>query len=138
LFEFLEKRKIWLVYIPLSIYWIILLIATSLPIDQLPSIGISDKINHFLAFFILAILLNLTITFQRKNYFLFDHSLILTFTVCVLYGAFDEIHQMWIPGRYSELLDWLADGIGALAGVLFLNFLMNKFDYKREFSRELN
>jgi VanZ family protein len=138
LFEFLEKRKIWLVYIPLGTYWIVLFIATSLPINQLPSIGISDKINHFLAFFILAILLNLTLTFQRKNYFLFDHASILTIAVCFLYGAFDEIHQMWVPGRYSELLDWLADGIGALAGVLFINFLMNNLRYKREFSRELN
>jgi VanZ family protein len=45
---------------------------------------------------------------------------------------------MWVPGRYSELLDWLADGIGAFAGLLFLNFLMNKLRYKRDFSREIN
>lgn len=134
MFEFLEKRKIWLVYIPLGIYWIILFTATSIPIDQLPSLGLSDKINHFVAFFILAVLLFLTLKYQRKNYYLFSKASLIAFIICLIYGAIDEIHQMWIPGRYAEMLDWLADGFGALAGVLVVSYLMNRLKYQAEFN----
>lgn len=134
MFEFLEKRKIWLVYIPLGIYWIILFTATSIPIDQLPSLGLSDKINHFVAFFILAVLLFLTLKYQRKNYYLFNNASLIAFIVSLIYGAIDEIHQMWIPGRYAEMLDWLADGFGALAGVLVVSYLMNRLKYQAEFN----
>lgn len=135
MFEFLEKRKIWLVYIPLGVYWISLFTATSIPITQLPSLGLSDKINHFLAFFILAVLLFLTLKYQRKNYYLFNKASLIAFIICLAYGAIDEIHQMWIPGRYAEMLDWLADGFGALAGVLVISYLMNKLKYKAEFNK---
>lgn len=36
-----------------------------------------------------------------------------------LYGAVDEWHQSWVPGRSSDSWDWLADtaGAGLLAGL---------------------
>ncbi|HEX7004215.1 MAG TPA: VanZ family protein [Trueperaceae bacterium] len=37
--------------------------------------------------------------------------------VTALYGVTDEIHQMFVPGRNPELLDLLADLVGAVAGV---------------------
>jgi len=36
----------------------------------------------------------------------------------VLYGASDELHQWFVPGRSSDLRDLLADTLGVLAGVL--------------------
>ena len=46
--------------------------------------------------------------------------------VCVLivciaaacYGASDEIHQMFVPGRDASVYDWIADCTGALAASL--------------------
>jgi len=31
-------------------------------------------------------------------------------------GAFDEVHQNWIPGRSMEFIDWVADFAGGTAG----------------------
>ncbi|HEY5995849.1 MAG TPA: VanZ family protein [Candidatus Deferrimicrobiaceae bacterium] len=32
------------------------------------------------------------------------------------FGAFDEIHQRFIPGRSMDILDWTADVAGGMAG----------------------
>ena len=133
MFKFLEKRKVWLVYVPLIIYWIILFTATTLPGPQLPDIHLGDKIAHFSAFFILAVLLNLTLIFQRKSHFLFKYATLVTIIICFVYGAIDEIHQMIIPGRYADIRDWFADSIGVVIGVLILNFVKNLFNYKVKF-----
>lgn len=133
MFKYLEKHKLWLVYIPLIVYWIILFTATTLPGPQLPDIHIGDKIEHFSAFFILAVLLNLTLIFQKKSYFLFKYAKLVTIIICFLYGAIDELHQMIIPGRYADIRDWLADSTGVLIGVLILNFVKFLFNYKVKF-----
>ena len=134
MFEFLEKRKIWMVYIPLTIYWLILFVATSIPVDRLPSLGLTDKLNHFVAYFVLALLLNLTLIFQRKSRFLFEKAPYATGVICLLYGAFDELHQMFIPGRFAETLDWLANLSGAMVGIAIIYFLIYKLNYKLEFN----
>ena len=52
-----------------------------------------------------------------------------TFTVIIasIYGMFDEIHQMFVPGRSAEFLDWLADFGGSLVAVLITSYLIKKF-----------
>ena len=134
MFKYLEKRKVWLVYIPLTIYWLLLFTATSLPVQRLPSIGFSDKINHFLAYFILAVLVNLTLIYQRKSRFLFNKASLVTIFIGLLYGAFDELHQILIHGRFAETLDWIADGIGTFIGVLVVYYLIGRFKYRLEFN----
>jgi len=133
LFEFLEKRKVWLVYTPLVIYWMILFTATSLPAPDLPKIGISDKVAHLTAFFCLAILLNLTLMYQRKSKLFYENASLITLIICLFYAGVDELHQMLIPGRSAELLDWLADGAGAFLGILMVKFLVNRFKYRSIF-----
>ena len=135
MFEFLEKRKVWLVYVPLTIYWLVLFTATTIPVERLPSVGFSDKINHFLAYFVLAVLVYLTLIYQRKSKYLFDKAAIATIVIGLFYGAVDELHQMLIPGRFAETWDWVADALGTLAGVAVISFLINKLKYRLEFNR---
>jgi len=133
LFNYLEKRKVWLVYVPLVFYWIVLFTATTLPGKDLPDLGFSDKIQHFSAFFVLAVLLNLALIYQRKSYFLFKNASIATIIITLSYGAFDEIHQLFISGRYADIRDWLADSAGVIIGILLLNLLKNILNYKINF-----
>jgi VanZ family protein len=35
-----------------------------------------------------------------------------------VYGASDEFHQRFVPGRTADVLDWLADSLGACAFVI--------------------
>lgn len=35
-----------------------------------------------------------------------------------VYGAVDEFHQRFVPGRVCDLRDWIADTVGALVGAL--------------------
>lgn len=44
-------------------------------------------------------------------------TLLIALAVAAL-GAVDEWHQRWVPGRSAEIFDWLADAVGAAAGVV--------------------
>lgn len=129
MFEFLEKRKVYLVYIPLVIYWIMLFTATSLPASNLPSVAVGDKIKHFSAFFGLSVLLSLTLIYQNKILLFKKYFLAAALVISSIYGLLDEIHQSFVPGRNSEFLDWLADTIGAAAGAFIVFYLLKKFKY---------
>lgn len=125
--DFLKKHKIYLVYLPLGVYWIILFIATSLPTEYIPSVGVSDKFNHFFAYMGLSVLLYFSFNLQNKFEIMNKYPAALTVIIAAIYGAFDELHQMLIPGRSAELLDWVADFVGAVAGVLIARFLYRIF-----------
>ena len=131
MFDFIEKNKKKLLYIPLVVYWIVLLSLTTLPGSDLPKTGINDKIEHFSAYFFLGLLLSMTLLFQNKflkikKYFAFFAGFIIG-----LYAALDEIHQIFIPGRDCELFDWTADIIGAGIGILLIIFLLKIFQYSQ-------
>ncbi len=126
----LEANKKWLVYFPLIIYWLLLFVATTLPGKDLPETGVSDKIEHFTAYFILAVLLNLTLMFQNKYPKIRKKAWLYTLIFILTYAGLDEIHQMFIPGRDCDILDWLSDSSGVLLGLGFVKMLINFLRYK--------
>ena len=134
MFEYLGKRKVLLVYVPLIAYWLVLFIATTLPAERLPSLGFTDKVSHLIAYFILAVLVYLTLIYQRKFRLLFEKAPIATIIICLFYGALDELHQLLVPGRSAETLDWIADALGTSLGVLVIYFLITKLKYRLEFN----
>ena len=42
---------------------------------------------------------------------------ILALIITVVFGAIDEIHQLYVPGRYAGLLDIILNAVGAVMGV---------------------
>lgn len=116
--NFLEKNKKIAVYFPLVFYWITLIIATSLPSKDIPNLKINDKIEHFLAYLVLGFLFNLAVIFQNKYKYLKKYAFLSTIVFLSIYAIIDELHQVFIPGRECSFLDWGADTIGILLGVL--------------------
>jgi len=132
LFDFIEKNKRKLLYIPLAIYWLILLVLTTLPGNDLPKTGINDKIEHFTAYFLLGILLSLALLFQNKFLKIKKYFTLYSGLFIGLYAALDEIHQLFVPGRECNIMDWTADMIGASIGILLIIFLIKIFQYSRK------
>ena len=38
--------------------------------------------------------------------------------ITIAYGATDEVHQLFVPGRTGDVYDLMADAAGALAGTI--------------------
>jgi VanZ family protein len=100
----------------LGSYWIVLFVLTHVPgkkLDGLPMTG--DKLAHFGAFLVLGVLLAWTASAHRR---LRPAMLLLLWTVIVAYAAVDEWLQMYVPDRFADWRDGLADGLGGAAGLL--------------------
>lgn len=130
LFNYLERNKVVLIYLPLVFYWIILFTLTTLPTESVPSVGVSDKIEHLLAYFVLSILLYLTLLFQKKSVLLKNYAMLFTLLIVFTYGVLDEVHQLMIPGRSCELLDFLADVLGGIIGIIIIKILIHFYKFQ--------
>ena len=127
LYSTLQEHKVLLVYVPLAVYWVIIFTATSIPVDGLPKLfDAQDKLEHFAAYFILEILLALTLHFQDKFSTLKAKPILFSLLLLSLYAALDEIHQYFIPGRYADVLDWTADVIGGAIAIFLLRIFFQR------------
>jgi len=124
LYSFLEKNKKYLIHLPLIIYWLILFVLTSLPASVAIITEFGDKISHFGAYGLLSVFLYLTMYFQDKFLLLKKYPGIFTIIIASFYGMLDEIHQIYVPGRFAEVLDWLADFTGSVIAVLITKYLL--------------
>lgn len=93
-------------YRVLAALWaLIIFTASSLPGGSVGLPGPWDKLAHALTYAVLAWLL-------RKSGLAPAPALALA----VLYGASDEWHQSFVPGRFVDAADLLADAVGASFG----------------------
>jgi VanZ family protein len=51
--------------------------------------------------------------------------------IAALYGITDEFHQVFVPGRDADPLDWLVDVAGAAAGALTVFAAMRRAASRR-------
>ncbi len=87
--------------------------------ESLPSLpgGLTDYTGHFIGYALLGVLMLRAFAggawrgvTPRAGW--------LAVAVASAYGITDEVHQMFVPGRSSTIEDWVADTLGAVAGVL--------------------
>ena len=84
-----------------------------------------DKANHFVAFGVLTILCVRAFRFEYANLGN-KRTVAMSVAASSLVGALLEVWQAFLPYRTSELMDWVADTLGALlaglAGYLWLRW----------------
>ena len=111
------KKFLWY-WIPVIVYCIIIFVFSSIPItaEQIPGpeFMLKDKILHTAEFFILALLF-LRAFVKEKWKMPFYFAILFT----VLYGALDELHQLFVAGRIMSFLDLIFNIIGALLVLVF-------------------
>jgi VanZ family protein len=131
LLKYFELHKKYLVYLPLILYWLLILTLTSLPGVDVPNIHLNDKIEHLLAYGGLGFLLNLSLRIQNKFTIVKKYPAWFSVLIVSAYGALDELHQLFIPGRSCDILDWTADTVGVIIGVTIMTLLILAVEKKQ-------
>jgi VanZ family protein len=104
---------------PPFVWVVIILIGTSWPsVSVGPDVQHLDKVVHFSAYAVLsALILRATLTLREVG------TVAMVIAMVSVFGAVDEWHQSFIPGRSMSFADWIADSTGALVGALALRFI---------------
>lgn len=90
--------------------------AQSDPLPFLPrQIFLQDKLLHGVEY---AVLGGLLVHALRLAGLRPGVALVSAVVIASAYGATDELHQAFVPGRSSEVADWLADTLGATVGAV--------------------
>jgi len=113
-------------HFPLILACIAIFIESSIPNDAFPKLDfeLSDKIIHFIIYFVLFILFYISLNNQNKFVFISSYSLLIALFFTLIYGAGDEIHQYFVPNRTCDLYDWISDAVGALSAYIILIFII--------------
>jgi hypothetical protein len=46
--------------------------------------------------------------------------------LAAVYGAVDELHQAYVPGRVASVFDWTSDAVGAVLGAALMTWLRDR------------
>lgn len=104
--------------LPLIAWCIFIYTVSSIPQTRIPNLlNYSDKIVHAGVFFVLCWLAHVALHFQPVQWFR-RNSLLLALLFVIVFGISDEYHQMYTPGRTSEIWDLVADTVG---GILYVS-----------------
>ena len=77
-----------------------------------PNFSLKPEIYHFSIFLLLNFFLTISISKGKPNYKL----TIIAISICILYAVSDELHQLFVPGRFCDFNDFLIDSLGILTG----------------------
>jgi VanZ family protein len=102
-------------WLPPLVWAGVILFGTSLPGETVPvqTSGV-DKYLHFAFYTVLGLLLTRQISEASTRW----RAAALAIVIALAFAAADEWHQRFIPGRSTELADWIADSLGAAVGAL--------------------
>lgn len=101
-------------YLPPLVWAAALITATSVPVPDVGAPSGSDKVVHVLLYAVLAFLVVRAMRPSRPSV----ERLALVALGVSMFGFVDEWHQQFIPGRAQDHMDWIADSIGGVLGIL--------------------
>ena len=102
-------------WLPPLIWAGVILSGTSLPQDAVPiQTSNIDKVLHFTIYTVFAFLLTRLISEDTTR----GRAILGAVLIAAAFAAADEWHQRFIPGRFPEFADWVADVAGAILGAV--------------------
>ena len=105
-----------LLWAPACAYMAVIYFASSVPGSDLPG-HISDKLAHLLEYAVLGVLFLVPLADGRLSHVTIKAAATAV-VLSTVYGVFDELHQAFTPDRTPDARDLLADGVGAVLGVV--------------------
>lgn len=120
-----QNIKTFLQYQFPAIGWaLFLFVMSSLPDLPGPKLGIDfeDKLQHLIAYSILGFLIARAFFYQNRYANWKKNFLWMAIIIGIFYGIMDEFHQYFVPGRFTDILDALADSIGTILGALLFRY----------------
>jgi VanZ family protein len=113
-------------YMPAALWALVIVALTSVPGRAVPEVAIPhiDKVVHATLYAVLAALTAWSLSAPRRV-----RALLAVVALASLFGAADEWHQQFIPGRSQDRNDWLADSVGAALGVLFITAALARREF---------
>jgi VanZ family protein len=111
-----------LLWLPAVLYMTAIFILSSISDLGPPPIGASDKSLHMLMYSGLGALVLYPLAHGALAGVTWRRGLA-AIVIATLYGVSDEFHQSFVPGRTPEMLDVVADGVGAACGVVVIGLL---------------
>ena len=93
---------------------VVILIVSSVPIPQVTAPAGTDKGVHALLYLVLGFLAIRALLSQRAPVW----QLLVLLLAVLAFGALDEVHQRFIPGRTADPKDWVADAAGSIVGMV--------------------
>jgi VanZ family protein len=103
--------------LPAYLWALLIYLSSAMPARFFEQFGISypwaSKAVHVLFYFFLCFFLNRAFRHQQTSPFLARFSLPLSIVLCLLFGAGDEMHQMYVASRHPRVTDVLLDMAGA-------------------------
>jgi len=100
---------------PVVIYMVAIFYASSLTNPPVPAN--TDKPIHWLAYLGLAVLVVRALAGGLPRRISLGVAAAAV-AITIAYGATDEVHQLFVPGRTGDVYDLMADAAGALAGTI--------------------
>ncbi|HVT45548.1 MAG TPA: VanZ family protein [Thermoanaerobaculia bacterium] len=109
--------------LPSTAYMVAIHLASSIHGGDLPPIAVDDRLAHFVIYFGLAITLMFSAAaFAREQ--TSPRHYAGAGAIAVTYGAVDELHQRFVPGRTPQLSDLAFDALGAACALVLLYILV--------------
>ncbi len=124
-------------WVPPVLYMALIFAVSSMEQPPLPTPKFEwlsiDKLYHFIEFCILSVLLTIALVNVPPKWLPYNWIWITAALISILYGASDEWHQTFVPGRFATFSDFFSDAIGAIVGVLGVYLYYRKQNKKRSY-----
>jgi VanZ family protein len=112
----------WRRILPVVAYVVLIVVVSLIPTPRAPGpeFFLRDKLAHFVEYFVLGVLLFRSVRWEitTSRWATFGFLLSVAATV----GAVNEFAQGLVPNRDMSVGDWVADLVGAAAGVALFTF----------------